>query len=95
MKMGLAGTLEIITGKEFKVRGAIGACKSLNKKSSSVSDNPVGEAGTYAWRICAMSGESTLAFYFDVSFFSWVNDAKTTSRIACMSLIRLASMLAK
>ena len=67
LKMGLAGTVEIITGKEFKVRGAIGACKSLKKKSGSVSDNPVGESGTYAWRVCAMGSESTLAFYFDVS----------------------------
>lgn len=68
LKMGLASTVEVITGREFKVRGAIGACKSLKKKSNSVSDNPVGESGTYAWRISALGTESTLAFYFDVSF---------------------------
>lgn len=67
LRMGLAGTVEIITGKEFKVRGAIGSCSSLNKKSGSVSDNPVGEGNTYAWRVCSLGSESTLAFYFDIA----------------------------
>eukprot|EP00924_Labyrinthula_sp_SR-Ha-C_P004140 maker-scaffold_3-augustus-gene-15.20-mRNA-1 protein AED:0.01 eAED:0.01 QI:138/1/1/1/0/0.5/2/163/821 len=67
LTMGLGGTVEMITGREYKVRGAIGACKSLSKKSASVSDNPVGESGTYAWRVNHFGPETTLAFYFELA----------------------------
>mmetsp|Transcript_11727 Transcript_11727/g.18926 ORF Transcript_11727/g.18926 Transcript_11727/m.18926 type:complete len:382 (+) Transcript_11727:91-1236(+) len=66
LRMGFAGTLECITSREYKVRGAIGSCSSLKKKSPSVSESEVGEGGTYAWRLCGLDPQSTVALYFEV-----------------------------
>jgi len=68
--MGLAGTLELVLSPEIKIKGAIGPCASLNKKGPTVSDAEVGQGGTFAWRMCSMDSTSTVAFYFDVGFFS-------------------------
>lgn len=66
--MGLAGTLEVVTSPEIKVKGAIGPCASLNKKGPNVSDVEVGQGGTFAWRLCSMDPTSTVAVYLDVSY---------------------------
>ena len=67
LTMAFAGTLECITSREYRVRGAIGPCSSLKKKSSSVSDNPLGQGGTYAWRIGGLTPATTIGLYFEVS----------------------------
>ncbi|CAK9031793.1 Protein transport protein Sec23A (SEC23-related protein A) [Durusdinium trenchii] len=66
LTMAFAGTLECITSREYKVRGAIGPCSSLKKKSPSVSDNELGQGGTYAWRMGGIDPGTTLALYFEV-----------------------------
>jgi len=66
LTMAFAGTLECITSREYKIRGAIGPCSSLQKKSPSVSDTEVGESGTYAWRLGALDPQSTIAIYFEI-----------------------------
>lgn len=67
LTMAFAGTLECITSREYRVRGAIGPCSSLKKKSSSVSDNPLGQGGTYAWRIGGLTPATSIGLYFEVS----------------------------
>jgi len=67
LTMAFAGTLECITSRDYKVRGAIGPCSSLKKKSPSVSDNPLGQGGTYAWRMGGLTPDSTIALYFEVT----------------------------
>jgi protein transport protein SEC23 len=67
LTMGLSGTLEVVCSPEIKIKGAIGPCASLNKKSPSVSEVELGQGGTYAWRMCAIDPTSTVAIYFDVS----------------------------
>jgi len=67
LMMGFAGTLECVTSREYRVRGAIGPCSSLNKKSPSVSDTVVGQGGTYAWRMGGIDPGTTIALYFEVT----------------------------
>jgi len=66
LMMAFAGTLECITSREYRVRGAIGPCSSLKKKSPSVSDSEVGQGGTYAWRMGGIDPNTTIALYFEV-----------------------------
>jgi len=65
--MAFNGTLEVITSKEYRVRGAIGPCSSLKKKSPSVSDSEIGQGGTYAWRMGGIDPGTTIALYFEIS----------------------------
>ncbi|KAH9258371.1 hypothetical protein BASA81_003420 [Batrachochytrium salamandrivorans] len=67
LQMGLAGTLEIVCSPEIKIKGAIGPCASLNKKGPNVSEVEIGQAGTFAWRLGAMSSTSSVAFYLDTA----------------------------
>jgi len=66
LTMAFAGTLECITSREYKVRGAIGPCSSLKKKSPCVSDSEVGQGGTYAWRMGGIDPNTCIALYFEV-----------------------------
>jgi protein transport protein SEC23 len=61
------GTFEVLVSKEIRVSGLIGPVTSLNKKGPSVSDTVVGTGGTLAWKLNALSPQTTLAVYFDMA----------------------------
>eukprot|EP00547_Thalassionema_nitzschioides_P003888 CAMPEP_0194199076 /NCGR_PEP_ID=MMETSP0156-20130528/227_1 /TAXON_ID=33649 /ORGANISM="Thalassionema nitzschioides, Strain L26-B" /LENGTH=810 /DNA_ID=CAMNT_0038923917 /DNA_START=169 /DNA_END=2601 /DNA_ORIENTATION=+ len=65
--MAFGATLEIMTSREFKISGAIGAVKSLQVHGPSVSDLEVGKGGTNAWSLGGIDPETTVAIYFDIS----------------------------
>jgi protein transport protein SEC23 len=67
MSMGFGATLEVHTSREFKVSGMIGAGTSLNKHGPMVSDLEVGKGGTNVWSLGALSPDTTVAVYFDVT----------------------------
>lgn len=67
LKMGFAGTLEVLTTREARVCGAIGPCSSLRRGSPCVSETEIGEGGTYAWSMGAMTPNTTVALYFEVA----------------------------
>ncbi len=46
--------------------GGIGPCVSLNTKNSSVSENEVGMGGTTQWKLCTVTPNSTMAFFFEI-----------------------------
>jgi protein transport protein SEC23 len=63
---GLA-TLEMLTSRDVRCEGALGACASAEKHSLAVADTQVGCGGTCAWRMNALGPDTTLAFYFEVA----------------------------
>eukprot|EP00638_Chattonella_subsalsa_P004914 CAMPEP_0117736372 /NCGR_PEP_ID=MMETSP0947-20121206/1889_1 /TAXON_ID=44440 /ORGANISM="Chattonella subsalsa, Strain CCMP2191" /LENGTH=741 /DNA_ID=CAMNT_0005551647 /DNA_START=307 /DNA_END=2532 /DNA_ORIENTATION=- len=67
LTMGFAATVECLTSREFKVQGAIGPCSSLKKTGPNVSENVIGQGGTYAWSMGGVNPTSTLAFYFEIA----------------------------
>eukprot|EP00941_MAST-03F_sp_MAST-3F-sp1_P006026 g6026.t1 len=67
LDMAFAGTLEVLTSREFKVCGAIGTCSSLGKTAPYVSENEIGEGGTYAWSIAGINPRTTIGLYFEVT----------------------------
>ena len=67
LEMGFAATLEVLTSREFKVCGAIGSCRSLQKTAPYVSENEIGEGGTYAWSMCGLTPSSTVGIYFEIT----------------------------
>lgn len=60
------GEVEVLTSREFKCCGAIGACTSLARKSQSVADSEIGIGGTNAWKLGGLHPNSTIAMYFEV-----------------------------
>ncbi|XP_055625918.1 protein transport protein Sec23A isoform X1 [Toxorhynchites rutilus septentrionalis] len=67
LKMAFNGTLEIKCSRELKIEGGIGSCVSLNVKNASVSDSEIGMGNTAQWKLCTMSPNSTMAFFFEVA----------------------------
>jgi len=67
LKMGFNATLEVKCSRELKIEGGIGPCVSLNIKNSSVSENEVGMGNTTQWKLCTVSPNSTMAFFFEVA----------------------------
>ena len=69
MEMAFASTLEVMTSREVKIAGAIGTCSSIKKTGSqnSVSETEIGQGGTCAWSMGAITPQSTIAIYFDVT----------------------------
>jgi len=67
LKMAFNAELEVITSREFKVAGAIGCCASLNKKSSSVAETEIGIGGTCAWKLCALTPNTSVSLMFEVT----------------------------
>ena len=59
--MAFAATVEVVTSREFKVQGAIGPCKSLNKKGENVSEVAVGQGNTNAWSLGGVFPTTTIA----------------------------------
>lgn len=67
LKMNFNATVEIITTKDIKICGALGPCSSLQKKTTSVSENEIGIGGTNAWKMSTLTNKTCIAFFFDVS----------------------------
>ena len=63
--MAFSTSLEVLTSREFKISGAIGSVKSLNKSGANVSDITVGVGGTSAWSLGGTDPTTTVALYFD------------------------------
>eukprot|EP00802_Teleaulax_amphioxeia_P005219 Tamp_05223.p1 GENE.Tamp_05223~~Tamp_05223.p1 ORF type:complete len:560 (+),score=150.25 Tamp_05223:448-2127(+) len=67
LRMAFNGEMEVITSREFKVAGAIGCCASLNKKTQCVAETEIGQGGTSAWKMCALSPSTTVSVFFEVT----------------------------
>jgi len=67
MSMAFGASMEVLTSREFKVSGAIGAVRSLNKQGSNVSELEVGKGGTNAWSLGGIDPGTTVAIYFDIA----------------------------
>jgi protein transport protein SEC23 len=67
--LGLASlaTIEVVTSRDVRCEGALGPCASAERHTQSVSDTVVGVGGTAAWRLNALTHDTTLAFYFEVA----------------------------
>eukprot|EP00977_Amphora_coffeiformis_P014530 scaffold4084_cov194-Amphora_coffeaeformis.AAC.5 len=76
LSMAFSTSLEVLTSREFKISGAIGAVKSLNKAGSNVSEITVGVGGTNAWSLGGADPTTTVAIYFDISNTGNVPDGK-------------------
>lgn len=66
LQMTFNGEVEVLTGREFKVCGAIGPVSSLNKKGNSVAEKEIGVGETCAWRLGGVDPNTSVAFFFDV-----------------------------
>lgn len=66
LAMAFGGTMQVLTSREFKVCGAIGAAGSLEQKTHSVAETEIGIGGTSAWSLGGLSPSSTVAVYFEV-----------------------------
>lgn len=66
LKMCFDATIELVTTKDVKICGALGPCISLQKKNSSVSNNEVGQGGTYMWKLGTLTNKTCIAFFFEV-----------------------------
>lgn len=58
--------VKVKCSRELKVQGAIGSCVSMNAKGAQVSDTEVGMGGTTQWKLCTITPNSTMAFFFEV-----------------------------
>ena len=68
LAMAFSAQLQVMTSREFKVRGAIGACTSLNRQNTSISTNPLGIGDTCAWNLGALDRQTSLALYFENAY---------------------------
>merc|ERR1719174_1291630 len=67
MIMAFGATLEILTSRDFKVSGAIGAVTSMHKRAPNVSDVVVGVGETNIWSLGGIDNSTTVVIYFDVN----------------------------
>ncbi|DBA03011.1 TPA: hypothetical protein N0F65_003199 [Lagenidium giganteum] len=70
LTMAFAGSLEVLTSREFKVAGAIGPCAALKRQGAApknVSEVEIGVGGTNTWSMGGIDPNTTIAVYFDVS----------------------------
>lgn len=61
------GSVEVRTGPEFKVCGAIGPLVSLHKEHPSVSELEVGVGGTRGWGLAGIDKHTSLSLYFEIT----------------------------
>ncbi|MCL7036420.1 hypothetical protein MKW94_012382 [Papaver nudicaule] len=66
LNMYFDATVEIVTTKEVQISGALGPCVSMKKKSSSVSENEMGQGGTCSWKLCTLTNKSCISFLFEL-----------------------------
>jgi len=67
MNMAFGATMEVLTSRECKVAGAIGAVTSLQKKGTNVSEIEIGKGGTNTWSLGGIDPGTTVAIYFEVA----------------------------
>ncbi|XP_022959047.1 protein transport protein SEC23 [Cucurbita moschata] len=67
LNMHFDATIELVTSMDVKICGALGPCVSLRKMNNSVSDNEIGEGGTYIWKLNTLSSKTCISFFFQVS----------------------------
>lgn len=67
LKMAFNATLEVKCSRELKIEGGIGSCVSLNVKNPCVSDTEIGMGNTVQWKLCTMTPNTTMAFFFEVA----------------------------
>ncbi|XWS53877.1 hypothetical protein CRYUN_Cryun10bG0038100 [Craigia yunnanensis] len=68
LKMYFDATIEIVTTKDVKICGALGPCISLQKKNNLVSENEIGDGGTYMWKLGTLTSKTCIAFFFQVNY---------------------------
>ena len=64
------GIFEVITSRDVKVAGCVGPCAALDtarRQSGNVADVSIGYGGTTAWKMCALTQNTTLAVFFEVA----------------------------
>jgi len=76
LTMAFGATMEVLTSREFKISGAIGAVTSLNVQGPSVSELEVGKGGTTSWSLGGIDPGTTVAVYFDISNSTALPDSK-------------------
>nr|XP_023920727.1 protein transport protein SEC23 [Quercus suber]POF00040.1 protein transport protein sec23 [Quercus suber] len=67
LRMYFDATIEIVTTKDLKICGALGPCVSLHKKNNLVSNNEIGEGGTYMWKLGTLTSKTCFSFFFQVN----------------------------
>lgn len=67
LKMAFNATLEVKCSRELKIEGGIGSCVSLNVKNANVSDTEIGMGNTVQWKLCTITPNTTMAFFFEVA----------------------------
>lgn len=68
LKMYFDATIEIVTTKDVKICGALGPCISLRKMNNLVSENEIGDGGTYIWKLGTLTSKTCIAFFFQVNY---------------------------
>ncbi|PPD71211.1 hypothetical protein GOBAR_DD31900 [Gossypium barbadense] len=68
LKMYFDATIEIVTTKDVKICGALGPCISLRKTNNLVSENEIGDGGTYIWKLGTLTSKTCIAFFFQVNY---------------------------
>ncbi|GAV69596.1 Gelsolin domain-containing protein/zf-Sec23_Sec24 domain-containing protein/Sec23_trunk domain-containing protein/Sec23_helical domain-containing protein/Sec23_BS domain-containing protein [Cephalotus follicularis] len=66
INMYFDATIEVVTTKDVEICGALGPCVSLRKMNSLVSDNEIGDGGTYIWKLGTLTNKTCIAFFFQV-----------------------------
>lgn len=67
LKMAFNATVEVKCSRELKIEGGIGSCVSLNNKNGNVSDTEVGMGHTCQWKLCTLTPNTTMAFFFEIA----------------------------
>ena len=64
---GCLAQLELVTSRDVRCEGCLGPVASAEKHSLAVADSVVGVGGTCAWRLNALSTDTTVALFFEVA----------------------------
>ena len=70
LKVHSNGIFEVITSRDVKVAGCVGPCAALDtarRHLGNVADVSIGYGGTTAWKMCALTRNTTLAVFFEVA----------------------------
>jgi len=67
LKMAFNAQLEVKCSRELKVSGAIGACVTMDKKDSCISEVEIGIGGTNAWKMCTLGPNTTTGVFFEIA----------------------------
>ena len=73
---GCLAQLELVTSRDVRCEGCLGPVSSAEKHSLAVADTQVGVGGTCAWRLNALSADTTVALFFEVAAQAQGNGAQ-------------------